>query len=204
MKNALAFVILATVFLAASQPMAEDFRLVEMMIRNIQPEGKIVYTNKLIPERIDFACKVLGQDVIAGPDGAAGRNSIILSKTEKKLLIQALRDNLNLNLNDNLFRGSKMVKSEYLPGYFRKYYQDFSEKLTDPYIDHKAQANIMKMYKRPIVFAFTMPVYIRNKSICVSYISYRCGNSCGYDELSFYKKTNDEWTKYIVAYSRNF
>jgi len=204
MKNTLAFVVLSFIFLAASQPMEEDCRLVEKVIRNIQPEGKIVYTNKLIPERIDFACKVLGQDVIAGSDGAAGRNSIILTKNEKKYLINALRENLNLNLSDNLFRGSKMVKSEYLPGYFKKYYQDFSEKLTDPYIDHKTQANIMKMYKRPIVFAFTMPAYIRKKSLFVSYISYRCGNSCGHDELSFYKKENNDWTKYIVVYSNNY
>jgi hypothetical protein len=58
---------------------------------------------------------------------------------------------------------------------------------------------MVKNYQRPTVFKFSKPVYFRENTLFLIYISSICGNPCGFEEICIYKKENTSWKKWILV-----
>jgi hypothetical protein len=131
-------------------------------------------------------------------------NSLILTKQERNLILDQLDQYKKSYWTENLFSNSILVGEDNMRGYMKKVYQEYSESFNNPTNSAIDKTNIIKNYSRPSVFEFSLPVYIRENSICVVFLSYYCGDPCGFDELCFYKKENNTWKKYIVVYKGDF
>ena len=63
---------------------------------------------------------------------------------------------------------------------------------------------MVKNYQKPNVFKLSKPIYLRDRSFCLIYISSVCGNPCGFDELCFYKIENNTWIKWVAVNSNQY
>lgn len=59
---------------------------------------------------------------------------------------------------------------------------------------------IEKTKQLSYLYAFTQPVYIRDKSICLVFTVAVAGRNSGISDLSFYKKTETGWKSWIGIY----
>lgn len=108
-------------------------------------------------------------------------DSICLTKEERKILISAF--GASCTWDTDLFPNSISVENE------------------------DEGFNIISMLKsgnnqKPdtghfYVFLFSKPIYIRNNSVCLIAMSAICGGTCGITDISFYKKVNEKWEKWI-------
>ena len=205
MKNFIfyfAFTLIA--FSAYAQVKPDEVKFLESLLRKTLPEGEIVYTNKINESQLQRVEAHIKPGVIQGAGTETKRNSISLSRKEKKYILSQLEIYTKPFWGDNLFAKSKMIPEDSIASYMKKVYQEYSESFINPNNSDNDKAEIMKNYPRPNLFEFSRPIYLRNNSICLVLISYRCGNPCGFDELCFYKKVNDVWTKFVVVYSVDY
>lgn len=63
---------------------------------------------------------------------------------------------------------------------------------------------VEKTKQRSYLYAFTQPVYIRDKSICLVFTVALAGRNSGISDLSFYKKTETGWKRWIGIYVGEF
>jgi len=66
-------------------------------------------------------------------------------------------------------------------------------------------ATVRKLrYDYTFVFTFAKPVYIRDNTVCLVAFGAMCGSDCGRTETSFYRRENNEWTKWIIVSAGDF
>jgi hypothetical protein len=182
----------------------EDILFVEKLIREQQPEGKIIYTDKLNSNEI-FKIKLrLKSETIQSIGKDTRQNSVVLSRLERKEIARQFDLLCSPFWSDNLFNDSKLVPIENLWPYFKTVYQEYSESLSNPNSSETDRSNLVKNYQRPSVFQFSPPIYLKDKTICLIYVRSLCGNPCGVGELAFYKKENGQWNKWVVVSVDNY
>ena len=150
-----------------AQSETDDVKFLESLIRKTHPEGQIVYTDRLNIEHLNRALQYLRKSVITGITNETKMNSIVLSKQEKKLLIQKLNEFTYPFWTENLFSNSIMIKDENISGYIKKIYREYSESFVDPTNSASDKSNIINSYSRPSIFEFSLPVYLRENTIFV-------------------------------------
>ncbi len=106
----------------------------------------------------------------------AGRQ-LILTKDEKKYLLEKIDEQQDFIWPNNLFQNSQKI--------------DLEEK--------NSNSNLKKKLKKfQSIYNFSKPVFIRNNSICIFYYGYYCGGECGQGSIEIYRKINSKWTKWIT------
>ena len=102
--------------------------------------------------------------------------------------------------NDTLFDASVKIKEDSLWSYLRAADSTFRKKM-DIALAAKDTALIRKYRKegRPFAFALGKPLFIRHNTICLVNTAALCGPNCGSNEMSFYRKENGEWKKWILV-----
>jgi hypothetical protein len=198
----IAFLLAVQTSYSQVEPSAISF--IENLIRKDQPAGQIFYTDKINPTYLLKIKTHLSKKYISGENNETKQNTIVLTRQEKKYLWEQFESFNKPYWTENLFSNSRLVKADSLMAFIRKANSDYSESLNNPNNSGYDKANMMKNYQRPNVFQFSKPVYLRNNSICLIFLSYSCGDPCGRDELCFYKKEKDNWTKWIVVSSKEF
>jgi hypothetical protein len=98
-----------------------------------------------------------------------------LSKKERRSIEEQVLQKRSLEWPANLLPQSELIK----PGTSNVY---------------------IKNYPTRDIYQFTDPIFIRGKSLALILIKrhYR-GNTRGYEEIAFYKKSKSEWIKLVVA-----
>ncbi len=108
-------------------------------------------------------------------------DSLILTDKEKKWIIEELGQ--TTEWENNLFTQSILVN-------------DISEGFKEiENFKNNPNCTPIKGYK--YVFTFSKPIYIRNETISLVCISAMCGGSCGINDISFYRKKDGKWEKWI-------
>ena len=108
-------------------------------------------------------------------------NSIVLTATEKKHIITSLKHQLNLEWQKSQFPNYEMISFEQLKEYLGK-------------------------DRNNTVVVISEPVYIRNKSLAIIFLSNLCcGRGIGgFVELSIFKMEKNQWIKYVEISSGDF
>ena len=189
-------VILFSAFLTFGQTEQQDIIVLRKAIGKTQ-DSLITYAEqstgwKRIEEYFDKR-KFKGQS----PD--TKQNSITLTKSEFKLLHQQIENYKDLKWEENLFTYSTRIPSDSV----LKNLNERRKKLKEEKYNALARMdsttfNNLK-YKEPWVYGFSKPLYFRYNTFCLLYIVALSSGTSGYDEIAFYKKENENWSKWIVV-----
>lgn len=182
----------------------EDTTILLKVFREVSIQELLVYVDKVnmqksIPIRLkEFIQSGKLSNIRKNKSGTLSA----LTKAEKKYLLTNIKR--KTNWPDNLFANSKRINADSLWTFLN---QENINRITN--INKAALNQDSLAYKKatrqfPFVFVFTKPVYIRNNTICLISFAAMCGRDCGRDEISFYKKENNVWTKWIVVSAGDF
>lgn len=125
-------------------------------------------------------------------------NKISLSIKELKLLRQQIDLNKGHVWNDSLLINSHRIIQDSTMGFISKQFEIYKEKINNALLNHDTIAIQQIIKEKPRVYGFSKPLYLREETICLLYFVAFGDYSSGYDEIGFYKKENDLWTKWIV------
>ncbi|RYY06182.1 MAG: hypothetical protein EOP43_07035 [Sphingobacteriaceae bacterium] len=98
---------------------------------------------------------------------------LILTKEEKKYLLEKIDEQQDFIWPNNLFHNSQKNN-----------------------IQEKNSINKSKNFFQT-VFSFSKPILIRNNSIGIFYYAYYCGGECGQGSIEIYRKSGTKWTRWI-------
>jgi hypothetical protein len=175
----------------------------EKIIRENQPEGQIIYTDKISKSdlgRIKNKINTYIYNKVSNPDPSY----ITLTRQEKKYLTQQLENCCWSVWKEDLFKNSKIVKEEETINYIKSSYSDYLEKYNNPSNSEEDKMTMVKNYQRPTVFKFTKPIYFRENTLFFFYFSTICGTPCGFEEIYIYKKENTAWKKWILVDRKDY
>ncbi len=192
---------MTTVGSAHGQISQEDTIILHKAIREVKPHGQIVYVDSVsmssdVVER--FASIFKDNEVRDIQEDIATR----LTKEEQEYLLSQL--NLLVAWPDSLFTGSLRLEADstwtYLKQMNASRFETINQAnaLNDTLLIRELQTDY------PYVFVLARPIYIRNNTVCLVFYFAFCGHTCGQSEASFYKKENDEWTKWILFSASDF
>ncbi len=169
------------------------------LVRQSQPEGQIIYTDKISKNEADKIKSRLNKSTIYDISSTRNQNWITLTRKEKKYLFEQLEISTRSSWKENLFPESKLIKEDGVQSYIKKTTQEYLENYNNPNNSEADRMTLVKNYQKPTVFKLSKPVYLRDRSYSLIFLSFICGNPCGFDELCFYKIENNTWTKWIVV-----
>ena len=127
--------------------------------------------------------------------------------TDKRIILTTKeRNTITKTLNNstiwakNLFSNSIMIKNQDI---WKTLEQDKIR--LNPKTGKLDKNNIpISMTKRPYVFVFSKPIYIRKNTLCIITYSAICGQECGITRSCVYQFVNGEWTKSMTILNGDF
>ena len=189
----------SSTFYSDAQINKTETAFLDKLIRESQPEGKIIYTNKINKSDLEYVTSKIKRSYIYGITNETRQNNIVLTRQEKKYLKEQLENSINPIWKENLFTNSVIINEEDLISYIKNSYKEYLEKYNNPANTEEDRMTMVKNYQRTIVYKFSPPVYLRDKTIFLLYFSSTCGRPCGFEELAFYRYENYQWKKWIVV-----
>jgi hypothetical protein len=158
--------------------------IIKDIIIKTQDTTKILYVDSIIYFRsVDALKDLLKKRNFSWKYDHINNRQLIITKSELSFII----DNLNAlkieEWNDNIFENSMRIPADSLMH------------AAISINDYKTPASIRK-YK--YVWHFSKPILIRNNTIAFVQYAYICGPECGNEEIAFYKKMGDRWTKWVL------
>lgn len=186
-------------FFTFGQSDRSELNFLEQLIRQSQPEGQIIYTDKISKGEHDRIKSRIKKTTIYDISTNRNQKWITLTRKEKIYIFEQLEIINKPFWKENLFPESRLIKDDEVNSYLKKTTQDYLENYNNPNNTGTDRMTMVKNYQKPAVFKFAKPVYLRNRTLCLIYSSFICGNPCGFDELSFYKIENNTWTKWVVV-----
>jgi hypothetical protein len=181
----------------------QEIAFLEKLIRENQPEGQIIYTDKINKSDLSRIKNKITSNVYNknnNPDPVY----LSLTRQEKKYISQQLENCCWSIWKDDLFKNSKIVKEEEAINYIKNSYTDYLEKYNNPSSSEEDKMMMVKNYQRPTVFKFIKPIYFRENTLFFFYFSCICGNPCGFEEICIYKKENNNWKKWVLVDRKEF
>lgn len=125
-------------------------------------------------------------------------NTITLSIEERRYLRQQIEENRGFTWNDSLIANSRRIMSDSVMKIISEQFRIYREKINIALLNQDTIALNRIVAKKPWVYGFSKPIYLRDDTICLLYHLAFGDYDSGYDEVSFYKKENNLWTKWIV------
>lgn len=123
-------------------------------------------------------------------------NSIHLSKSEQQYLISEIGK--EIDWPDNLFPNSKRISIDSMSKYWYQRNFETYEQIQNAISIKDTTALKNLKYDLNYVFVFNQPIYIKENSFCFITYYALCGSTCGHLKSSIYKKTNENWVKWIT------
>ncbi|AXY77969.1 hypothetical protein D3H65_30000 [Paraflavitalea soli] len=184
-----------------AQPDSADRQFIHSQIRKYQRHGTIYYADRPLEGVLKLHVKELSKPVIKSIIGFHSTDSIVLTAAERRFLIRQLKRSLTTALNDNLFPISKRIAVDDISAFVSAR----NRKIIDSLRAMGAAARDSFFISNSIheAFFFTMPIYIRDRSIFLHFFMWNT-ISGGAVNLSFYRKENDKWVKWIEVSGGDF
>ncbi len=194
----------AIVRLSVAQSDEQEIKFIEKLIRENQPEGQIIYAEKINKDDLKKIKDKIRVQSIYDRSKTVNQNYINLTTKEKKYILHHLEDCCFPTWKEDLFPNSKIFKSEDAVAYIKKTYSEYLEKYNNPNNTEEDRMNMVKSYQRPNIFKFSKPVYLRENTLFFFYFSSTCGDPCGFEEIAFYRKENNNWVRWILVERKDF
>jgi len=205
MKFLLVWILLvAHIQLLVAQTDEHEIKFIEKLIRETQPEGQIIYAEKISKNDFKKLKDKIKVPSIYDRSKTVNQNYINLTSKEKNNLLQQLENCSVPFWKEELFPNSKIFKSDDAVSFIKKSYLDYLENYNNPNNTEEDRMTMVKNYQRPTIFKFSKPVYLRDNTMFFFYFSSTCGDPCGFEEISFYKKENNQWVKWIVVERKDY
>jgi hypothetical protein len=182
----------------------QDTTILMKAFREITRQEQIVYVDTVdmkgyVPDDLKRAIK---KGKITDERKTKPPNSLKLTKTEQNYLLERLGQ--QTVWADNLFTDGRCLNSDSMWIYLREENTKKIAAINKAVMVKDTLALKKAQSKYSYVFTFTKPVYIRDNTVCLISFAALCGQDCGQSEISFYKKINDEWVKWILVSSADF
>jgi hypothetical protein len=177
-----------------------DLQFVHSVIRRYQPSGTIYYSNHAIPGVLRRQVKELSKQVVVNL--SLPKDSIELTVTERKYLLEQLKDSANIELDDNLLPDSKRIEADSIMDFV--YRANMRLRDTLKVLRHTI-ASVWYKVARSMYNAiyFTRPIYMRNRTILLFHFMW-CTYGGGATSFCFYRKENDKWVKWVEVAGGNY
>jgi|GEM_PF-1228446 len=195
------FVLLLFAFQLTAQPDSTDLQFIHSQIRKYQRHGTIYYANQPLEGVLKRQLKELSKPVIKSIIGLHSTDSIVLIPSERSFLTNQLKRSLITVLDDNLFPNSRRIAVADITAFV----SNKNRKIIDSVraIGPAARDSFFISNSMHEAFFFTMPIYIRDRSIFLHFFMWNTmGGGAVY--LSFYRKENDQWVKWIEVSGGNY
>jgi len=179
----------------------EDTTILLKAFRKVTSQGQIVYIDTVnasgsIPNQLK---EIIQKSKIT--DKRQGE-TITLSKSEQEYLLSQLAK--PTVWDDNLFSDCKRIDADSMWTHIKL--KDIKRRIAlNQAVLQKDTTTIKNLqHSFSYVFSFSKPIYIRDNTICLISFSAICGGTCGQSEASFYKKSNNQWSKWIIVTAGDF
>ena len=104
-------------------------------------------------------------------------HSLVLTETEREMLLKQARKQSLYPWPDELLKGSRKIEVDSIWTYLK---------------------SAKPKRGRAWVFGFSKPIFFRQNTFCLFAYMARCGEDCGHAETAFYKKEGDTWEQWII------
>lgn len=194
----LTFLILVTQVLICQDYSKDTLVIKEVLATELRNEDSIVYTDKIEDWIINFIKKELDNYIDNGANKHNYDQLLKIGEYEKDSLNKQIEELRNFKWRDSLIHNAKAISIDSIRVFIRNYDRSLPQE--------KEELNTVTTICRrgPILFSFSKPMYIRNETICLIYIRKLSRIYEGNEELSFYKKDEEKWVKWITLYSSSF
>jgi hypothetical protein len=186
-----------------SQTDSNSQKILTELVRNIQPESMIYYTERVDNNILYKHFDALLKGTIIGTTIRTRDRMLSLSKSEIKYLISQLKRSAKSSWPEFIFTNSRRIQLDSIPNFMEEKRNELADLRKYPYkLDslRKAGKSYFDFFR---FFEFSDVVYLRNKSFFVNYLMWFNGNG-GHEELAFYKWESEKWVKWIVAAGGNW
>ena len=191
--------------LAFCQIDSGSIKLLESILRKEHPEGTLYYTDKLDSAQVLYISGYLQKRKFKNLtiSKKSVNHKIRLSRKEKKYLDSSVNTLYSICWKDSLFENSKRIPKDSMWAHIQRRNREVYALAMDSTRPEKIRSvNYRVMYSN--TFQFCFPVYFRNRSFFLVYFLRMCGPECGVQELSFYKRENDSYKKWVVVMKGDF
>lgn len=169
----------------------------EKIIRSINPNGTIVYTDRVNKDILSKHFKFLKNKKIKGISSDTKENSIILTKTERNYILSKLKEFMRPYWKDSLFLKSRRINLDSAVAFSNKKIKEISNR-----VNLKSLDSLKFLYPglnwEAAVFSFSDIIYLRNNSIFLNYCLWYDGRG-GAEDLYFYRKEYGTWKRWILV-----
>lgn len=194
----LTFLILVTQVLICQDYSKDTLVIKEVLATELRNEDSIVYTDKIEDWIINFIKKELDNYIDNGANKHNYDQLLKIGEYEKDSLNKQIEELRNFKWRDSLIHNAKAISIDSIRVFIRNYDRSLPQEKEEP-------NTVTTICRRgPILFSFSKPMYIRNETICLIYIRKLSRIYEGNEKLSFYKKDEENWVKWITLYSSSF
>lgn len=190
----------ALIFRISGQNICKDDTIILFKaFREVSLQKTIVYV-----DTVNKDCKVpnllkevFQKNKIIDKGNSKPKNVLKLTKAEKNYLLTQIGQ--QIVWNNGLFPNSVRIDSDSMWTYLMRQKSIKKASMSETILNHDTITfkELNRQYN--FVYIFTKPIYIRDNTICLITYSAMCGTDCGRSEISFYKKENNIWSKWLIV-----
>ena len=179
----------------------DDTTILLKAFRQVTKQGQIVYVDTVSAYN-DSQGRLLKTIQNGSISDKRNGNSLALTKAEQDHILTQLGQ--QTVWSDNLFPNSKRIDADSMWAFLRQMNAQRALSLNQAALQKDTVTIKHLRYDYLYVFTFAKPIYIRDNTLCLIAFGAMCGGECGQTETSFYKKENNEWTKWIIVSAGDF
>lgn len=170
------------------------------IIRDEQPNDRIVYCNKLSKEILQGLRKHLGGTTIKGLIPGSKMFYLKLDKNDREIIRRKLNSFSKLEWKEDLFVNSERIPSDSMWAYIYNGLHEITIQVQKA-IERGDTAMVRKInmsygFKKNY-FTFTPPIFIKHGEIAIIFYVRMCGPECGVDSLAAYRLENGRYKKWL-------
>jgi hypothetical protein len=184
--------------LSFSQVDRKTSLVLEKILRKDHPVGTLVYTDMLDKFAISDMKESLGKKVYIGRTASLTYDTLKLSKAEVKYVDSILRTLPTLYWQDSIFAESRRIPKDSLWSWISKQNKKSYDDIVKATSDSLRKLANKAWMTNANTFQFSMPIFLRKKTIFFFYYMRICGSLCGVTDLSVYRLENGVYKKWFL------
>lgn len=169
------------------------------ILRQEPGSDTITYTDRIKPISIPSFSKILKNNKIPAFEISTQKKvEFVLTRKEKKYLQKELKLLDEIKWADSIFNPSRMISLDKMWEYISRRRREYSEIYTFKHSQSDTNyINKQGWVQYCSIFQFSKPIFLRDNSIVIFYFLRLCGNECGVEDFSIYKKQDGQYKQWL-------
>ncbi len=163
-----------------------------------QPSGTIVYTDQLGEADILSIKDSFKKKYFVGQLQSNKPVKLVLSKAEHRYVDSVITLLPKLYWQNSLFNNSERIPKDSIWARIDKQHKESADRIVNAKSDSSRNQAISKWIEASNTFQFSVPIFLRNRSIFFFYFKRLCGSQCGTSDLSVYRLENGVYKKWFL------